>query len=82
MSKRSKYKSVIISLIQVMKLGDILCFSCSLSFSIRGYDRSHSIKINNNGKEKKCEHIMFYNFYFQKKYKRNTTKAIRNTQIA
>ena len=37
-------------------------------------------KINNNGKEK-SEHILFYNFYFQKKYKRNATKAIRNTQI-
>ena len=37
-------------------------------------------KINNNGNEK-SEHIFFYNFYFQKKYKRNMTKAIRNTQI-
>ena len=40
------YKSVIISLINFMKLttqGDILCISCSLSFSFRGYDRSHSI---------------------------------------
>ena len=37
-------------------------------------------KINNNGNEK-SEHILFYKFYFQKKYKRNATKAIRNTQI-
>ena len=30
---------------------------------------------------KKSEHILFYKFYFQKKYKRNATKAIINTQI-
>ena len=30
---------------------------------------------------KKSEHILFYKFYFQKKYNRNATKAIRNTQI-
>ena len=37
-------------------------------------------KINYNGNEK-SEHLLFHNFYFQKKYKKNTTKAIRNTQI-
>ena len=37
-------------------------------------------RVNNNGNEK-SEHILFYNFYFQKKYKKNATKAIRNTQI-
>ena len=40
----------------------------------------YSLKFEDLGM-KKSEHILFYNFYFQKKYKRNATKAIRNTQI-
>ena len=46
---------------------------------ITGFGKKDMEKIN-NGNEK-SEHILFYNFYFQKKYKRNATKALRNTQI-
>ena len=41
-----------------------------------GFGQKNMEKINNNGNEK-SEHILFYNFYFQKKYKRNATNAIK-----
>ena len=47
---------------------------------ITGFGKKYMEKTNNNENEK-SERILFYNFYFQKKYKRNATKAIRNTQI-
>ena len=47
---------------------------------ITAFGQKNMEKINNYGNEK-SEHILFYNFYFQKKYKRNATKAIGNTQI-